>query len=340
MTYSASHAYPAAVGIAVLASFCSREYKQLYGRITAKTIALLLGAMAAGFLLTFGSQIVFVILHGFPANSRLNSQLVLNIIPKNLIQSGAIDWLGLVKFFWQHFLRTLLFFHDRDGAVQYGCYRGICETFSGILASLGALFIFLRACRLNSVSVLLLSTAILTIVGSSLMLEASFSPHFIVFTLLIPGAIAVGFDGVLQLLRIRKPLVASALAVACMIPWTIWNIDYIRDIDARKFNLNIWFLRFPLPTDQKFTMANATRMYADFSWPMYTLAFPNAKFVTISPERAVEDASRLALEGRPILVAIDETNESQYEQFLIKNNFTFQKTSHPKMQAKLFYVSN
>jgi hypothetical protein len=319
-------------------------------------------AAILGFILTTGPQIIYILIHGFPASSRLNSQLVFKIIPRELLQNDTPDWWGISGFLWNHFVRTLSFFTDRDGAAQYGGPFGVCETFSGTLAVLGTCLVLGKAFKLHSFSIFLSATAILTVIGSALMLEASFSPHFMAFTLLVPAAIALGFDGILRLLRLRQPILTSLLAAGCAIPWAIWNVHYIQDVDARKFCLNIWLLRLPIPARQHFTMANATQLYADFHWPMFSLAFPNAKFVTIPSEatrsgqitagsgsdqakdalseQRIQEAFKLASGQNPALLIIDDTNQEQFERLLLEHKRTFTIYSYPKISAKLFYVQH
>jgi len=277
MVYSATLVLPVAVVVGLASLFVSPNLKELSAVNRVKRIGVITLVTLTGLVLSMGQHLYHIYSHGF--TSRLDSQSVLHRVPVEM-RGGFLSHLDLI---WASFKKTLWFFYYSDAAGQYGYLGAPLEIASYTLAGVGILALLYRAVRLDPNALYVLTLGLATIGGSSLMVEANFSPHLIIFTLLIPFLCALGATTLLQLCRVRSHTVAAMLSLALVVPWTMWNYTFVTQRDERKFNLDTFVIRLPIERDSVRTLANFTPFYGDLRESFYQLRYPNGKVVLVTP---------------------------------------------------------
>lgn len=335
-TYSATHILPGALAAGLLALFLSPNYRQAepHGRL--RPFAALLAMATAGFLVTFGAQLWYLIVYGFPNSSRVHSQLWL-LHPKP--GQEGISIAAIAQTLWMHLEKTLRFFYERDNAAQYGCSRGLLEAWSACLAALGALVLAWRSLRLDPFSIFVISAAVLTLVGSSFMVEGNFSPHLIIFALLAPMACAVGLDTILKLAKVRSQALSAAIVAAAAIPWSMWNYSYLRDVDGRKDSIINWLLHLPIERTEVTNMVNFSSHSTDFKESMYPLMFPKAAYTTEQPTD-VPAAIRSFMQAKscPCVFIINTSASESAAQAVAESGKAAETFSYGKLPAVALFV--
>lgn len=340
MAYSATHVLPAAVGVALLTNFLSSDFKAHSGRrgvvVSALTICLLVGV---GVLLALGPQIVHVAHAGFPSSSRLHSQFVLGDLLSPSTPGPGGQTVSPLLLLWQQFQHTVSFFYSRDAAVQYGGSRGLFERWTNILAIFGGLVLLFKSLRGDSFAALLLSTGVFTVLGSMMMVEGSFSPHFIVFSILGPIGCAFGLDALFRIVRLRSPWIIIPVIAAMLWPWGVWNYEYIKEVDRRKFTVNTWIHHLPVQREEVLQLRNISQLYVDVRESMYALMYPKAKFDSLPTADAVQQLRGFIESSTcPCLVIIDRERESEVEGYLNGAGRSFEKLTEPRILGAAYYI--
>jgi hypothetical protein len=333
MVYSATLVLPAALFVGLLALFCSRRFSESCSgkRITGS--ACVVGAIVLGVLLTMGQHLYHISKIGF--SSRLDSQSVLNKIPLEQ-RGGFLSHLDLV---WESLQGTLLFFYQSDAAGQYGYLGRPLEVFSYIAAGLGLLVILYRCCRLDPNALYIVALAAATIVGSSLMIEANFSPHLIVFSLLIPLSCAMGIGALCQAVRLRSLLASGLLSVCLLVPWTIWNYSFISSRESRKYNLDTHILHLPIDRELVKTTVNYTPFYGDLTESFYKLRYPNATPIKVEVGDVPQQVTDLyGAQKCPCLVIVTRTTAAAVAQRLKEDGRQFSHYTVPRSEADVLVI--
>ncbi len=340
MAYSATHVLPAAVGAGLLMTLFSPSFKEGLGSRGLTQGALKVGvAVMLGIVLTLGPQIIYVIFEGFPSSSRLHSQLLLGHSGAAWTKGPDGQALSLLQVIWNQIDRTLAFFYSRDSAVQYGGYQGLFELWSGALAGLGGLVLLVRSLQRDAFAVVLIATAVSTVLGSAMMVEGSFSPHLIVFSILGPIGCAFGMDALFRVLRIRSVVLTIAAAVLPLWPWAVWNYEYLKEVDRRKFSVNTWLYHLPIQREDVLQLANISKLYADFGESMYPLMYPKAKMRTLPATDALNQLQTLISNNScPCVAVIDPENERAAESLLQGLGKNFQKLGEPRVLGSAYYI--
>jgi hypothetical protein len=340
MAYSATHVLPAAIGVALLINFLSSDFKAQSGKggiaVRALKVCLLIGA---GVLIALGPQIVHVAHAGFPSSSRLHSQFILDTLLSPPTPGPDGQTASPLLLLWQQFERTVSFFYGRDGAVQYGAGRGLFERWTNILAIFGSLVLLFKSLRGDSFAVLLLSTGVFTVLGSMMMVEGSFSPHLIVFSILGPIGCAFGLDTLFRIVRLRSPWIIIPVIAALLWPWGVWNYEYIKEVDQRKFTVNTWIHHLPVNREGVLQVRNISKLYVDIRESMYPLMYPKAKFDSLpSADAAQQLRGLLESSTCPCLVIIDRERESEVEVYLNGASRSFEKLTEPRIPGAAYYI--
>lgn len=334
MVYSATLVLPAAVGVGLLVLFFSSAIKQPPFAKHLKKAAFLGGALLVGLLLSMGQHLYHISKIGF--SSRLDSQSVLHKIPLEQ-RGGFLSHLDVV---WASLKRTLWFFHYSDAAGQYGYLGRPLETCSYALAIVGVLVLLYRCCRLDPNAIYIVVLGIATIVGSSLMIEANFSPHLIVFSVLIPLACAMGASGLCQLVRLKSLVATGVLSLSLLIPWTMWNYAFISSREGRKYNSDTYILHLPIDRNSVKTTVNFTPFYADLRESFYKLQYPNARPMKVEIGDVPQQVSELdPVQACPCLAIVTRGASEAVSQKLTERARKFTKFQVPRSEADVFLLN-
>ena len=333
MVYSATLVLPAAVVAGLLALFSSSAIKQPPLSKHVKEAAVWGGALLVGIMLSMGQHLYHISQIGF--SSRLDSQSILHRIPLEQ-RGGFLSHLDVV---WASLQRTVWFFYYSDSAGQYGYLGRPLEMCSYALAILGLLALLYRCCRLDPNAIYVVVIGIATIVGSSLMVEANFSPHLIVFSLLIPLACAMGASALCQVVRLKSLVASGIISVLLLIPWTIWNGAFISSREQRKLNLDTFVLHLPIDRSSIKTTSNYTPFYGDLRESFYKLQYPNARPIKVEigdiPQQVAELDSTQAC---PCLAIVTRVTSDAVSQKLTERTRKFTKFQIPRSDADVFVI--
>lgn len=283
LVYPATHVLPFCIIAAVVVG------KPTHSKQTSKRLkegAKLLAGVLGGLLLTLTPQIIYSIIYGY--SSRLSSTLVFhphNL--KHLAPQTGIPEATIADIVWFNFLRTLKLFYSYDEAEQYRFIEAPLGIVIGGLAALGALILLWRTLKRDTIATYVLAIAASTIIASALMVEGPFSPHLILFALLIPLSCAVAWERILSFVRCDHVALSSLATIAILAFWTDWNWKfYNRVVDpyrSRIFNAETWLVHLPVERDGVRHLLNLTPQALSFGESYYDLPYPNASKSRIEP---------------------------------------------------------
>jgi 4-amino-4-deoxy-L-arabinose transferase-like glycosyltransferase len=333
MVYAATLVLPAVVVLSLLPLVFSASLREQYKGKRLKGLAIVLVAIMAGTLISMGQHLYFIYQAGF--SSRLDSQSVLQRVPIEQ-RGGFLSHLDIV---WAGLERTLFFFFHSDGAGQYGYYGAPLEIVSYSLAGIGLLALLYRCVRLDPNAIYVLALGVATVAGSALMIEANFSPHLIIFALLIPLLCAMGVSTLCQMLRIRSLVLSAILSIVVIVPWVRWNYDFVVTRDERKIDLDTFLLRLPIDRNSIATLMNFTPFYANLKESFFQLRYPNARAKEISPGDIPQQLSEVPVNQTcPCLVIVPRAATQAASQKLIQSSRAFQVFNVPRYEADVFLM--
>lgn len=268
-------------------------------------------AAIIGFTLAAGPQIHFWITRRY--ESRAASQLIFLPGPRHHIEyslgAPATSW-DLILYNLKH---TLLFFWAGDKAAQYGYAGAPLGQIMSWVAVAGGIVLIYRAARNHIVSTYIALASIATVVGSVLMIEGSFSPHLILFGLVMPLACAVAFDTTWSCIKVKHPLIVAPCMLLIGAWWTHWNYEFY-EASVRRWKLYrvTYILNLPIDTHRVKTVLSLTLTRESLGESFYALTFPNATKTALPPP---EDAANVILEqgaktGFPLLAIIEPDREA------------------------------
>lgn len=336
LVYSATQVLPAAVGLGALVFLFSRRGRETLGnRAGLKALALLL-VMGIGFFAAIGQHIMFILENGY--RSRLLDQLVIK-------SEGMPHWVQCLgpavpkyEVYFINLLKTLGFFTTADASNQYGCGAQL-EIIAGIVALFGTLTLMVRAVRLDACAIYIVTLATATILGSALMVEANFSPHFVVYGLLIPFACALGVDGAFQAFRLRSPWIIGLVSLGLFGAWSKWNVDYYLALNAKRKTLDTLIHHLPIPRESLKSMANFTTLITDFGESFYTLRYPAAKgYKSPSENPTAQTLEFITSKECPCLVVVQRAHSEGVAQALGGAGRKFQRFPQERVEAEIFYI--
>lgn len=311
LVYPATHVLaPAMIGAAIIQRLLTSAAPRAFLRELRLTISNILCALI-GFTVAAGPQIYFWITQNY--ESRARSQLIFLPGPRKHIEYSlgrpATDW-DLILFNLKH---TLLFFWAGDKAAQYGYTGAPLGPIMSWIAVIGTLVLLYRAARQDLISLYVLLSSIATIIGSVLMVEGSFSPHLIIFALLMPLACAVACDVAWKCVRVKHPLIVAPCMLAVGAWWAHWNF-WFYETNVQRWNLYrvTYILNLPIETRKIKTVLSLTNTPESLGESFYLLTFPNATRTALAPP---QDDAAVILEhgiktGFPVLAVIELDREA------------------------------
>ena len=164
---------------------------------------------------------------------------------------------------------------------------------------------------------LVFTTLLFSVLGSALMIEANFSPHFILLTIILPYIGILPLEVLFKwLLRSRQVLFSMSL-IALVIPWTVWNYNNWIRVDNFKSDINTWLLRLPIQRERIKSLATCSSYRVDIGESMYPLMYPLATRQRLTAENPVGALSDfLEKESCPCLVLFEKKQEEVIKAWL------------------------
>ena len=305
MVYSATQVLPGAVFIGTMAIFLSPTFRERYPKKRIISAFVLSSVAVLGLLTTLGAQLIYIYENGF--SSRLKSQFLLNPDIVRHLQLG--EQASNLELFWYNFRQTLKFFYWQDGAGQYGFFGAPLEWCSGGLAIIGLCVLIWKGWLRDPIALFLLTMAALIIIGSTLVVEANFSPHLIAFSLLIPLGCALGWEAILKAVRLNSVVLVTVITAILVVVWAEWNWRYYSETTRRKVTRDMWILRLPIAQETVRQIINLSSEHAAFGESYYQLIYPQSERIAVIPSDPMRQLSELlAAKSCPCLAIIDQAN--------------------------------
>lgn len=342
LVYPATHVLPAAMAVAwffgkIDAPLLAPTVWHRFGRF-----AKLVGAFLLGLGATLGPQAVFAISHGFLG--RLNATFLLhphnikhlsNELGTEFPTTGAVIWLNL------H--RTLRYFYRSDSGEQYHFSQNPLPTWGSALAIIGLLILLRRCLKRDPFALFVASVGLFTVLGSTLMIEANFSPHLILFSLLIPLAIAVGWDFALSLARARNVAVASILSALIALAWTDWNwkfyLDVVDPTKSRLTDTENWLLQLPIDTTKVTRLVNLSGRDINWAESYFELVYPAAEGIRDQSGDPAPKALRMvSTKTGPVVFVINRNEADVVQQELTKAGQRIQRFAFQGQRVDFLWV--
>lgn len=337
MVYSATHILPAAIVIGLVGFVLSPGFKE---RHPSRRWMAGLGYLAltlCGLLISLGRQIMFTLQHG--GRSRLESQFVLLDVSRSQWEKGLGPHVTSVDILWANFLRTIKFFYQADSAGQYGFSSAPLDTYSSGLAIIGALVLLFRCFRFDPNAMLVVAIAVGTVAGSTLMIEANFSPHLIAFSIILPFAMAYGLDRLFALVRMNSPILASVVALPLLVTWSMWNYNYYDRHTKRVITRDVWILRLPVDHFAVRSIVNVSSQPGDISESFYKLVYQNAKPKILTPENAPQQIASFGDPSLyPALFIVDSAAAADVDKALAERGRHFKRFDRDNAGGVVFIV--
>lgn len=338
LVYPATHVLPFCI-IAAIILGKPKHVKNISTRL--KSGAKLLSAVLAGLLLTLTPQVVYSFMHGY--SSRLSSTLIFhphNI--KHLAPLTEIPAATVVDIAWFNFVRTLKLFYSCDEAEQYRFTESPLGIVIGVLATLGALVLAQRMLKRDTIATYLVAIAISTVVASGLMVEGPFSPHLILFALLIPLSCALGWESFLSYARCKQVGLATIATIAMTAYWTNWNwAFYNRVVDpyrSRIFNVETWLVHLPVERREVLQLINLTKKALSFGETYYDLPYPNATRKRLDAGNVSQLMQYISSTQCPCVVVLEKDTMKSAEAVLRENKKTVEVFDDPRKPIGFLYI--
>jgi hypothetical protein len=313
LVYPATHVLPFAIAAAVICGVYPRLLRT-EGSFQAGTRHLVKMSLVfvAGIMIAMGPQVIYSAKNGY--SSRLIHTFVLhdhNI--KHLgPQTGDPD-VTPAKVVWFNFKRTLKFFYENDTAEQYQFNENPLPLWGSVLGLFGFLVLTWRSLKGDPISIYLITTAMMTVVTSTMMVEGNFSPHMILFSLIIPISLALGLDTLLRAVRAKNIIIASLLTLPLIGLWADWNWKFYHRIvstERSRLTRGVTYL-LNLPIDRKATkqLVNASELELYFGEPYYELVYGNPKQTKVDKGAGVDQVVAAFVQGESPTVIIEDDSQ-------------------------------
>jgi hypothetical protein len=296
-----------------------------------------------GLLVSFGPQIFYIYYNGFL--SRLGSTFILQ--PHNIKHLASMmkePSMAPLDIVWFNILQTAKFFYASDSGEQYNFIESPIPWWIAPIVIAGFLATLLRALKREVLPIYLISIAFLTFVASALMVEGNFSPHLVLFSLLIPFALAAGADLIFFTLFTRYPFVRTVALCSIGAVWAQWNWYYYqRVVDpfrSRITNTETWLVNLPVDTASVAHLIDLSNHDLNLEESTIALAFPKAVGFAGSPEKPTENVPKvLAERGAPAVILVDLPHGAAVEKVLRDAGRTVQRFEYPRLRVSFIYVA-
>jgi hypothetical protein len=320
LMYSASHVLPPslAMTLALVWLFPPRKDTPITSRIPPLSCGTVL-LMLIGFFAAFGLQLHDWLTAGYA--SRLDSQFFLAPSARRHLELNIGHPVGAWELLFRNVSQTLRFFVQGDSAGQYSFRGPLLSSFGSSLALTGLLVLAWRAAQREVLPLFIIIASSATLMGSSIMVEANFSPHLILFALAVPYACAIGLSTLMSVLPNGVVWLKVFISVAISIWWTHWNLNAYRGtIDRQGYARWVWMLNLPVKYQSVKTIINFTSIPEPFSESHYQLVYPNAERLTLSSSSAENTwqalLPRLQSQTCPCLFLIPEDQSGRIGELL------------------------
>ncbi len=211
LVYSAAHVLPLALAGTLLTLFIFPPRSPTLTSHSFPRVSLGWLCALGGFLLIFGCQLYEWITAGY--QSRAASQFILSPGSRRHLELSIGHPLTDLQIFVNSFWNTLKFFYLEDSSGQYSFRGAPLDMLAMTLACVGLVVFVYRAFNRDYISLMVIFSAILTVAGSMLMVEANFSPHLVLFSLFLPLSCAVGLEALLRPITRRHLYLASTIVL-------------------------------------------------------------------------------------------------------------------------------
>lgn len=295
-----------------------------------------------GVLLAMGPQLFHMYNHGY--SSRLRQTFIFH--PHNIAHLTPLTGeqnVTLPGIAWFSLKSTSKFFYKSDSGEQYNYDQAPLPLWAYVLATVGALALVVRCVKLEPNSLFIVTTAVLTVVTSALMVEANFSPHLVLFCLIIPLCMAFGWDRICRFSKLKNVWVVTILTIGLGVLWGEWNWRFYnatmspersRIAQPQNYLLN-------LPVDYRGVkyILNISGIGLSEGESYYPLIYPNAAQLkapaTTTPEEAIV---LLEKQGCPCLIAEDPAEVERLSAVLTASGKRVEVFRYPNMPVEYLVV--
>lgn len=343
LVYPATQVIPLAmVGAVLIGVIPAPSLAPSVWRHPLRTIALA-GVFFAGCVVSFGPQALYSYSQG-SFNSRLQQTFILHShnVKHLAPQMGDIPVTvpGVLYF---NLMRTLRFFYSSDTGEQYNFVENPLPLWGDALMVIGLLVLLYRALQRDVFSIFVLLVATLTIVASALMIEANFSPHLVLFTLITPLLCSLGFQMVLKAMRVQRVAFVFIATVCVTLAWANWNWGYYNKMmDPYRSRLNDtenWLFNLPIGSSQVKQLVNLSKRDFHFDESYYELIFPAAHGSTVPGEQGTAPVDAfLAKNQCPCIFIVDVARGPSWEDHLIKGGRKVSRFDYTRQPVSFLHV--
>jgi hypothetical protein len=328
LVYSAAHVLPPALIGVFLVQWLCKISRTSSVRLSARRSLSLFAFVVLGFLMIFGAQLHEWITHGYA--SRAATQMIFSPGSRKHLEASVGHSLTDLQILSHSFWSTWKFFYREDSAGQYSFRGSPIDIVGAVLALCGLVVLCARAVTGNMMALLAIFSAALTVAGSIMMVEANFSPHLILFALLIPLAMAIGLDTLLKPVSRVSGVLAFVVAVGLGAWWSMWNADYYqRNVANNSKGRHVWLLHLPIDTFSIRSIANLTAKPEDLGESFFELIYPGSKRINRPVNDVLEALNTLKVDrgaGQcPCLLVVQSTLSESFASSLRSEGINFEE---------------
>ena len=303
----------------------------------------IIGMFLMGLAISFGPQALYSYSQG-TFNSRLQHTFILHAhnVKHLAPQMGEIpvNDVGVVYF---NLLRTLRFFYASDTGEQYNFVENPLPLWGTALMVVGLMVLVWRSLKRDVFALYILVAALLTLTASTLMIEANFSPHLVLFTLIIPVMCSLGLQTLLKAVRVKGVALTTLVTVCVMVAWSHWNWRYYNKMmDPYRSRLNDtenWLFNLPIGSSQVKQLVNLSKREFHFDESYYQLTFPAARGTKVPGDQGTAPVDAfLAKNQCPCILMVDMAQGPSWEDHLTKAGRRVSRFDYTRQPVSFLHV--
>jgi 4-amino-4-deoxy-L-arabinose transferase-like glycosyltransferase len=295
-----------------------------------------------GGLVTFGAQLNHIISHGYL--SRLNSTYILQ--PHNIKHLSSVMKVqnpSNLEVTWFNILQTLKFFYASDSGEQYNFTWSPLPIWMGVFAILGFGILVARSFKREPSSIYIVSIALATFFASAMMVEGNFSPHLVIFSLLLPLFCAIGIDSAVSRARGLQGWAVNLILIGGLALWSYWNWGYynkvINPLRPRIATIETRFLNLPIDNLAVKRFVNLSTYDIKFDESHIELVYPNGSESVVAAGSPLERAGAMELErSGAMLVLVDLSAVEQVTDLLSKRGAVVSRYDYPGVPLSFIHL--
>ena len=302
-----------------------------------------IGVFLLGLAISFGPQALYSYSQG-SFNSRLQHTFILHAhnVKHLAPQMGDIP-VNVPGVLFFNLLRTLRFFYLSDTGEQYNFVENPLPLWGTAFMLVGLLVLVFRTFKRDVFSIYVLVATLLTLTASTLMIEANFSPHLILFTLITPLMCSIGFQAVLKAVRVRGVALTTVVTCCVALVWAHWNWSYYNKMmDPYRSRLNDtenWLFNLPIARTDVKQIANLSKRDFHFDESYFELTFPAAHGSKVPGEQGTAPVdSFLAKNQCPCIFIVDMAQGPSWEEYLRKTGRRVSRFDYTKQPVSFLHV--